>query len=108
MHLRLTIEITPRDARLCLSRSGDGVDDDGLHQREVDHEAVVDDRAACDVVAAASDGDGEVMLLGESHGILHVGDAEAANDYGRVLVDGSVVNLSRGVVAVVAGQQDES
>src|SRR5262249_49341239 len=53
--LCLAVEIVQGRACLSLNPAVAGVDVDALHGREIDHDTVVADGVACDVVAAAAD-----------------------------------------------------
>src|SRR6202008_805094 len=63
------------------------------------------DGIAGDVVAAAADGDLELVLAREAHRGLDVGGAVAANHQGRPAVDQPVVHLPGIVVAGVGGRE---
>ena len=74
--------------------------------REVDHDAVVADRAAGDAVTAAADGEGEIVGAGEGDGGGDVMGVAALDDEGRVAVDHRVPDLALGVVAGIGGGDD--
>ena len=57
-----------------------GVYADALHLREIDHQGVVPDRLAGDVVAGAAHGDEQSVLAGELHGRDNVGSGRALGD----------------------------
>ncbi len=78
--LRLAVELAPEHAGLGARGARRGVDSDPLHRREVDHEAAVADGVTADVVAAAADGDEQVMLAREADRGEDVGDAGAAGE----------------------------
>ena len=78
-----------------------------LHQRQVDHQPVVADRVAGDVVAAAAHGEQEVVVGRESDGVLNVGRAGAAGDQRRAPVDHGVPDRPRLVVAGVGRAEQE-
>ena len=78
------------------------VDDDGAHLGEVDHQAVVAERPAGDVVAAAAHRDEDVVGAGEVDGGDHVGRVAAADDQAGVAVDRGVPDPAGGVVVGVA------
>ena len=59
-------------------------------------------REAGDAVAAAADGDGEVLLAREARRPHDVGDAGTAGDQGRAAVDRAVPDRARLVVVRVA------
>ena len=81
-----------------------GVDPDLGHGRQVDHDAAVAGREPGVAVAAAADGDQQVLLPGEADGRDHVLDAGAAGHQRRVAVGGGVPDRPGPVVARVAGE----
>ena len=100
------IDVGPRGAALHVHGSIGGVDADAAHRREVDDEAVVDEGGACDVVAAAADGERQLVLGGEADGGRDVVGVGAARDRGRALVDHAVPHAAGGVVLDVIGRDD--
>ena len=62
--------------------------------------------APADVVAAAADGDEQIVRTREFHGVHDIGRAGAAGDEAGVLVDARVPNLAGLVVAGFAGLDD--
>ena len=76
------------------------------HPRQVDHQAVVDRAVPGGVVAAAADGDLEVVLLAEGQGGRHVVGIQAACDRGRVPVDQQVEAGARALVLAIALHED--
>src|SRR5207248_9043868 len=86
---------------------GGWVDANARHRREVDDDAVVNGREAGDAVAAAADGDREIVAAREADGRDHVRGARAADDEGRrVAVVRAVPDPAGLGVAVVAGRED--
>ena len=83
-----------------------GVEAHRAHRRQVDHEAVVDDGGAGDVVAAAADGERQRVLGGEADGRGDVAGVGAARDQGGALVDHAVPHPARAVVVGVLGGDD--
>src|SRR5208283_6125706 len=69
-----------------------------LHRRKVDHQAVIDAAETRTVVAAAANGDRELVVPPEIDRGGHVGDVGASSDEQRPLVDHGVVELSRFLV----------
>jgi hypothetical protein len=57
-------------------------------------------------VPAAADGDLEVLLTGNPHGVDDVSRAAAPDDHRWPAVDEAVVDAARVVVATVAGQEE--
>ena len=76
------------------------------HPGEVDHDAVIARREARDAVAAAPDGDEQILLAGEPKRRDDVIDVRRSDDQRRVPVDEPVPHDARGVVARVAGTDD--
>ncbi|HUY49937.1 MAG TPA: hypothetical protein VMV92_30200 [Streptosporangiaceae bacterium] len=71
-------------------------------EREVDDQGVVPDPEAACVVAAAADGDPDVVFPAEPDTGDDVGGAPAACNSGRVLVDHGVVDGARLVIAGIS------
>ena len=80
------------------------VDPDPGHGRQVDDDAAVAGREPGVAVAAAPDGDQQLLVAGEADGHDHVVGAGAAGDHGRVAVGGGVPDRPGPVVARVAGE----
>ena len=92
MQLRFAIELGPEHAALRPRRPRARVDVDAFHRRQIDHQPAIDDGRSGDIVAAAADGDFEVERARQLDGVGDVGDAMAAGDGGRPLVDQAVVH----------------
>ena len=103
--LRGAVELTPEDAACRPRGARRGIDGDRLHQRQVDHHAVVADGVARDGVTAAPDRDAEVALAREADGLGNVVGAGAARDQRGPAVDRAVPDAARLVVALFAGLQ---
>ena len=82
------------------------IDPDPLHHRQIDDQAVVDAAEARPVVAAAADGDEQLVVAAEIHRGHHVGDVRAARDEQRPLVDHAVVKLARLIIVRVVAPDD--
>src|SRR5205814_5514975 len=78
-----------------------GVYPDALHRRQVDHHAVVADGIPRYAMAAALDGDHEIVVTCEVDRRDHVRDAGAAGDDRGAAVDHPVEDGACGVVARV-------
>ena len=78
--LRLAIDVAPQRAALHARDSGVRIDIDAAHPREVDDHAAVTARMTRHGVAATADGDEELVLAGELHGVDHVGRPRAPHD----------------------------
>jgi hypothetical protein len=100
------VEVEPRHAARGACEPRIGVDRDGTHRREVDHDAVVADAVPGRVVAASAYGDLALPCAGEVEGRRDVGRARAARDQHRPAVDQGVVAAPRGVVFRVSRLDD--
>jgi hypothetical protein len=103
VRLCLVVDISPQRTTLDEGRAVDGIDGDGAHRRQVDHDSVVAQRGAGHVVAPASYGDLEVAVAGEAHRCGHICGATAAGDQPRSSVDRAVPYGSGAVVVMVVG-----
>jgi hypothetical protein len=101
--LRLAIELTPGQARLCTRDARGRIHAHALHRREVNDDAVVADGLSCDVVAAAAYGDWQPLVDPERECGHDVGHAGAAGDHCGSLVDHPVVDLPRRLVSRIGG-----
>ena len=108
VRLCLVVDVSPQGTALHDSRALDGINRDGAHRREVDHDSVVAHRGAGHVVAPASYGDLEVAVAGEAHRRDHIGPARAAGDAGRMAVDRAIPDPAGSVVAGAGRQQQLS
>ena len=82
--------------------AGARVDLDALHQRQVDHQAVIADGIARDVVPAPSDRDEQTILAPELDGLDDIFRRRAAGDKRGPAVNSGVPDLANLVVARVA------
>src|SRR5215470_18528740 len=99
----LAIDVAEGGAALDARRAAFRIDEHAAHGREIDDDAIVAQRAAADVVAAAAHGDEQFLGARELHGVDDIGRAGAAGDEAGVLVDARVPNFARPVVGGVAG-----
>lgn len=104
--LRLVVDVAPQSTTLYADGAPRGVDPHGPHFREVDNDSVVADGGAGHVVPAASYGDFQAVVAGESHCDCHVGAAAAAGDESGVAVY-SAVPYGSGVVVAGVVSRDE-
>src|SRR5204862_3954244 len=103
VHLRRAVELAPGETGLGAAGLGIRVDVDALHQREVDHEAVVDGAVAGGRVAAGAHGDRQAVVAAVVHGGDHVFGGRAARDQRRMAVEEAVPDDSCFVVSGVTG-----
>ncbi|MNU57058.1 hypothetical protein D3C71_461680 [compost metagenome] len=89
-----------------IGSGGLGIDPHRLHRRKIDHQSVIADGGAGDVVASAADGNQQIVLTPEIHGLAHVGRARATHDDGGTAVYHGVPDFSGIVVAGISGHQD--
>ena len=87
-----------QNARLRASGAGVGIDLDGLHAGEIDHETVVAHSVAGDVVPATADSEGKSALAREAHRLNHIALMRAASDQRGPAVDHPVPDLPGVVV----------
>ena len=80
------------------ARRANGIDAHGLQLRQINHETVIAERKARDVVAPAPHRDEHARLAREVHRCDHVGHAAAAHDRGRPFVDHGIPDRARLVV----------
>ena len=71
-----------------------GVDPHALHRRQVDDQAVVDAAETRTIVAAAANGDRELVVAAEIDGRNDIADICASSDDERAFVDHAVVELA--------------
>ncbi len=83
VHGRLVVEVAPGRAAADVRDARRGVDAHAAHLAEVDHHATVDGREAGHAVAAAPDGDRQVVRASESDCGNDVRGAVGADDHGR-------------------------
>ena len=103
IRLRFMVEVAQGGAAFDPGAAPRRVDAHRAHGRQVDHQAIVGQRAAGDVVAAAAHRQRQALAPGFGDGGRHVGGAGAAHDQRRALVDHGVPYLARLVVVGVAG-----
>ena len=101
--VRGVVDVAQQGAALHADEPLVGVDVDGAHVAEVDHERVGPDAQAGGVVSSAADGERQAPLPREVDGGDHVGDVDAARDQARATVDAAVVDGAGLVVPGVAG-----
>jgi hypothetical protein len=97
------VDLGPRAAAADADGAGRGIDLDVLHRRQVDHDAIVDGPQPSAVVAAAPDGQRQVVAAGEGDDLGDVAGTGTARDQRRAPVDHRVVDLARLVVVGVVG-----
>jgi hypothetical protein len=101
--LRGVVELAPQHAARRTRGARLRVHPHRLHERQVDHHAVVGDGVAGDGMTAATDGDAQVLLAREAHGGGDVVGAGAARDERGPAVDRAVPHAPGFVVALLAG-----
>ena len=106
VRLRGVVELGEQRAAAHAGGAPLGIDVGAAHPREVDHDAVVAGREAGDAVAAAPDGDDELLLTGEAEGRDDVVGACRPHDQRGPTVDHAVPDRARLVVAGVVGAHD--
>ncbi len=96
------VHVAPDRAALHLRQASLRVDLDGIHRRQVDHDAAFTGRRAGDVVPAAANGERHAGLASHRHGGGDVLVRPAARDGGRPLVDHPVPDGPRRLVLVIS------
>jgi len=96
------VERRPRGATLNERGLPAGVDLDGIHQREIDHQDAVGDGLARDAVATSANGDGKPELSGEANHLHKIGDAGRTDNRARLAVDHSVPHAPNALVFRIA------
>ena len=89
------IDVAGRATRAHSHRLLLGVDPHALHRRQVDDQAVFDAAETRTIVAAAANGDRELVVAAEIHGRDDIADIRASGDEQRAFVDHRVVEPSR-------------
>jgi hypothetical protein len=97
------VEIEPGRAAVGVGDPGIAVHLDRPHQREVDHEPVVDDAVSGGIVPASPHGHVQPLRTCESERGRDIAGAEATRDHRRPAVDESVEAAARRVVPGVRG-----
>ena len=87
MGLGLVVEIAPGSAALGHRQPAHGVDLDGAHSGQVEHQTVVAGGETRDAVPAAPHGDRQALAARELNGPDHVGDPGGTHDERRVAVN---------------------
>ncbi len=99
------VEVAKRGARFDIGATGGRIDAHRFHRRQVDHQSVIADGAARDVVSTAAHREQQVVVAREGHRAADVGDSRAANDRCRATVDHRIPYAARFVETGVARQQ---
>src|SRR5262245_5148980 len=103
VRLRLVIDVAPQRPTLDPGPVANGIDAYGPHGREVDHDAVVANGCACDVVASATYRDLQVVVASVTYSRHHIRGADASGDHARTPVNGTVPDSTGDVVLSVVG-----
>ena len=106
VRLRRVVELGEQRAAAHAGGAPLRIDVGAAHPREVDHDAVVAGREAGDAVAAAPNGDDQLLLTGEAECRDDVVGARRPHDQRRPAVDHAVPDRARCVVAWVVGADD--
>ena len=101
--VRRAVDLAPGAASTDAHGARLRVDLDVLQQRQVDHDAVVDRSETGAVVAAAADGEQQVVVARERDHPCHLIRRRGPGDQRRPLVDHRVVDAARLVVLGVVG-----
>ena len=104
--LGLPVELAEERATVHPGRALGGVDPHAVHPRQVDDDPVVAGREAGDAVAAAADGDRELLLTPEADGGDHVVGIRGPGDQLRVAIDHPVPDDAGVVVPRIVAADD--
>ena len=99
------VVVVPRRTALHARPPPGRVDVAASHRRQIDHHAALGDGLAGDVVPAPASRDLEPVGTGEAHRVRDVGRVGAPGDQRRPLVDETVVDGPRLVVAGIIGPE---
>ncbi len=99
------VDRAPLRAALDTSDALVGINVDAVHGAQIDADAGVDQRGAGDAMAAAVDGEGDVLLAGDVDGGGDVVGARGPGDHGRAPVDHPVEQGPRLVVGGIGRAQ---
>jgi hypothetical protein len=100
------VEFTPLDATFGPGGAPGGVNPDALHPAQVNHQSPVTHAVARDIMAATAHRHQQTVGAGEVDGVDHIGDASAAGNERRPLVDIGIPDLAGLIVAGVAGTEE--
>ena len=100
--LGLVIDVSERGARSGENPLSDWIDGDRSKAREIDHQRVVGDGGAGNVVAGTANTDREIFSVGKGQRCPDVGRAGALHNQGRAAIDHGVPN-DAGIVEVLIG-----
>ena len=104
--VRRVIDLSGQAARGDPHGLGRRIDPYALHHRKIDNETIIDAAESGSIMAAATNGDGQILLAAEVHSRDHIGRVGAARDQMRPLVDHRVIKLARLIVfGVVAADK---
>ena len=104
--VRRVIDLSGQAARGDPRSLGRRIDPYALHHRKIDNETIIDAAEPGSIMAAATYGDGQILLAAEVHSRDHIGRVGAARDQMRPLVDHRVIKLARLIVfGVVAADK---
>ena len=103
--LGLVVERSPLCPALSPDRFCRRVDADAGHTGKVDHQPVVANAVAREIMASAAHRNQQAVLPSEVDRLDHVGRSAAAGDHGGPLVDHGIPDPSGAVVVLVAGEQ---
>ncbi len=98
------VEVVEQGAALCASPPRVRIRRDGIHLRQVDHQAALANRFAGPAVAAAAHRQEQVVVTRETDGIADVFRAQAPRDERRAFVVHAVPDHARRVVLRVSGE----
>src|SRR6267378_919475 len=100
-NMRFSINITKRRSALYSNSAGCVIHENGPHSGQVDHQTVVAERTATNIVAAATNSRRQIVSASEIDRGNHVRNARAPSDHLRMFANACIPDLTRLVVANV-------
>ena len=104
MQVRFAIDIAERRPALDPRRTPARVDENAPHPGQIDHDSVVAQRTPGDVVAAAPDGNQQVVRAREPDRMDDIGGSTAPDDHAWTLLDAGIPDPPRAIIVGVRWQ----
>src|SRR3569832_574534 len=95
MLLRLRIELPQFESGLCPGGAPLGIHADGLHGRQIDHEAILQDSLSDYIVYSDAEGDRKVRRSRKAHCLSDLTGVVTSGNERRLAVNHPVVDFSR-------------
>src|SRR6266404_7220877 len=98
-NMRFSINITKSRSALYSNSAGCVIHQNGPHSGQVDHQTVVAERTAANIVAAATNSRRQIIRASEIDRGNHVSNSGATSDHPRTFADACIPDLARLVIA---------